>query len=103
LDIAGGVQLKLANDKILGELADWEGKGGQNLFTATTDVFEATSFKTSGVITIGNTTFNEEQLIKMLNLKDSYTKDEIDAKLGDINSALESILAIQESLIGGNA
>lgn len=66
LDIAGGVQLKLANDKILGELADWKGHGGQNLFTATVDLFEAPSFKTSGTITIGETTINEELLKKLL-------------------------------------
>jgi hypothetical protein len=36
------------------------------LFTATTAVFEAPSFKTSGTITIGETTINEELLKKLL-------------------------------------
>lgn len=31
-----------------------------------------------------------------------YKKEEIDAKLGEIDSALDAIIAIQESLIGGN-
>ncbi len=34
---------------------------------------------------------------------DTYTKEEIDAKFGDIDTALDSIIAAQESLIGGNA
>jgi hypothetical protein len=34
---------------------------------------------------------------------DTYTKEEIDGKLGDIDSVLDQILTIQESLIGGNA
>ena len=34
---------------------------------------------------------------------DSYTKAEIDAKIGDIETALEEIIEIQNSLIGGNA
>ena len=34
--------------------------------------------------------------------EDSYTKAEIDAKIGDIETALDSIIEIQNSLIGGN-
>ena len=34
---------------------------------------------------------------------DSYTKAEIDAKIGDIETALDSIIAIQNSLIGGDS
>ena len=34
---------------------------------------------------------------------DAYTKEEIDAKFGDIDTVLDAIIAIQESLIGGNA
>ena len=33
----------------------------------------------------------------------TYTKEEIDVKLGDIEAVLDRIIAIQESLIGGNA
>jgi hypothetical protein len=34
---------------------------------------------------------------------DTYTKEEIDEKLGDIETILDQIIEIQESLIGGNA
>ena len=36
------------------------------------------------------------------NSKDVYTKTEVDTKLGDIETALDSILAMQEALIGGD-
>jgi hypothetical protein len=32
-----------------------------------------------------------------------YTKEEIDDKIGDIETALDSIIAIQNNLIGGDA
>lgn len=36
------------------------------------------------------------------NAVDVYTKEEVDSKLGDIETALDSILAMQEALIGGD-
>lgn len=65
-DVDGGVQLKLTHNKILGERTDEIGNVADCLFTATADVFEAPSFKTSGTITIGETTINEELLKKLL-------------------------------------
>jgi hypothetical protein len=35
--------------------------------------------------------------------KSVYSTDEVDAKVGDIDAALDSIIAMQEALIGGNA
>ena len=39
--------------------------------------------------------------IPEVDLSDYYTKTEIDSKIGDIETALDSIIAIQESYLGG--
>ena len=36
-----------------------------------------------------------------VDLSNYYTKDEIDNQIGDIETALDNIIAIQNSLIGG--
>ena len=36
-------------------------------------------------------------------ITDAYTKTDIDSKIGDIETALDSIIAIQNSLIGGDS
>lgn len=38
-----------------------------------------------------------------VDLSNYYTKTEIDTQIGDIETALDSIIAIQETLIGGGS
>jgi S-adenosylhomocysteine hydrolase len=38
-----------------------------------------------------------------VDLSNYYTKEEIDNKVGDIETALDNIIAIQENLIGGGS
>lgn len=53
--------------------------------------------KKNGIGYLGN-----KKILVEGDIADSYTKEEIDAKLGDIDFALDTIIEIQESLIGGN-
>ena len=60
---------------------------------------------------MGTVTFNKVTLahnmdkngvVYDVNINNYYTQTEIDQKLGDIGAALDSILTIQETIIGGN-
>ena len=49
------------------------------------------------------TPINPDKFSGSVDLSNYYTKDETDNKIGDIETALDSIIAIQNELIGGGS
>jgi hypothetical protein len=84
---------------ILNDIMNWSGDYSK---------YPSISFSNYSNSQLGNLTFNTNKKVYELigstevDLSNYYTKSEINKQIGDIEAALDSIIAIQDSLIGGD-
>ena len=85
---------------ILNDIMNWSGDYNK---------YPSISFSNYSNSQLGNLTFNTNKRVYELigstavDLSNYYTKDEIDATIGSIETALDNIISLQNSLIGGGS